>query len=124
VLAPHSFPGALNGERFDAWLTSTLLPDLDPGMIVIFDNLPVHRRRRVRELIEDADCHVCYLPPSSPDVNPIEHLNAKLKTHLRSVAARDPETLTTAIDEGLEQITPQDIAGCYRHCGFPPPESP
>ena len=122
VIAPCVFAGAVDGPLFQQWMTTWLLPTLVPGTTIVLDNLSVHRSPTVREAIEAAQCQVRYLPPYSPDFNPIEQVFAKLKTHLRGVGARAPDTLIDAIGAGLTQVTPQDIAGCYRHCGFPLPD--
>jgi transposase len=121
VVAPLVVPGAVDGQVFQQWLTTWLLPTLPAGSTIVLDNLSVHRNPAVRAAITAAQCQVRYLPPYSPDFNPIEQVFAKLKTHLRGVAARTPDTLLTAIGEGLNRVTVQDIAGCYRHCGFPLP---
>jgi transposase len=124
MLAPCVFEGAVTGPLFRRWLTEWLLPGLAPGTTVVMDNLNVHRNGLIRAALEAADGHLRYLPTYSPDFNPIELAFAKLKTHLRAVQARSRESLLTAIGEGVTRITPQDIAGFYRHCGFPltPPE--
>ncbi|MBA2556993.1 MAG: IS630 family transposase [Chloroflexi bacterium] len=123
VLEPCVFEGAVDGPLFQQWLTTWLLPKLPAGTTIVLDNLSVHRSPAVRKAVTAAHCHLRYLPSYSPDFNPIEQIFAKLKTHLRGAAARTPDTLITAIGEGLNRVTAQDIAGCYRHCGFPLPES-
>ena len=123
ILQPCVFPGALDGPLFQQWLTRWLLPTLAPGTTIVLDNLSVHRSPGVRAAIEAAHCAVRYLPPYSPDFNPIEQVFAKLKTHLRGVGARSPDDLVTAIGHGLDQITARDLAGCYRHCGYLLPTS-
>jgi transposase len=110
--------GAVDGLVFVPWLQQWLLPQLAPGTTLVLDNLSVHHNPAVRAAIEAAGCQVCYLPAYSPDFNPIELAFAKLKTSLRGVAARTRESLIAAIGQGLATITPTDIAGYYRHCGF------
>lgn len=123
VLAPCVFEGAVDGALFLQWLTEWLVPTLPSGTTVVLDNLSVHRSPAVRAVIEAAGCHVCYLPAYSPDFNPIELVFAKLKTHLRGVSGRAFDPLGQAIGSGLDRITATDLAGYYRHCGFPLPPS-
>jgi transposase len=118
VCAPLVIEGAIDGQVFVLWLAQWLLPQLAPGTTVVLDTLSVHHNPAVRQAVEAAGCQVCYLPAYSPDFNPIELVFAKLKTSLRGVGARSWESLTAAIGAGLTTITPADIAGCYRHCGF------
>lgn len=117
-LAPCVFEGALDGDLFLQWVREWLVPTLRPGHTVVMDNLSVHKNAQARAAIEAAQCRVRFLPSYSPDFNPIELAFAKLKTHLRGVAARAFEPLVTAIGAGLSRITPPDIAGYYRHCGY------
>lgn len=122
IAAPLAIEGAVDSAVFVPWLRDWLLPQLVPGMTLVCDNLSVHRHAAVGALVEAAGCRLEYLPPYSPDFNPIELLFAKLKTHLRAVACRTFDTLVAAIGTGLDAITVTDIAGCYRHCGFPLPD--
>lgn len=116
--APCVFEGAVTSVLFVRWLRRWLAPTLRRGTTVVLDNLSVHRNADVRAVIEAAGCHLCYLPASSPDFNPIEQAFAKRKTQLRAVGARAFEPLVAAIGDGLDRITTDDIAGCYRHSGF------
>jgi transposase len=118
VHAPCVFEGALDGAFFVRWTQEWLVPTLRPGMTVVLDNLSVHKHEAARDAIEAAGCQLLFLPAYSPDFNPIEMLFAKLKTYLRGIAARTFDPLVTAIGAGLTAITTQDIAGCYRHCGY------
>ncbi len=120
--APCVFAGAVTSDLFVRWVEDWLVPTLAPGTTVVLDNLSVHRNSAVRPAIERAGCHLRYLPAYSPDFNPIELAFAKLKSHLRGVAARSFEPLVSAIGTGLDRITPTDIAGFYRHCGFSLPQ--
>lgn len=115
---PCVFEGAVTSALFVRWIRRWLVPTLRRGTTVVLDNLSVHRNADVRAVIEAAGCQLCYLPAYSPDFNPIERAFAKLKTHLRAVAARDFEPLLAAIGDGLDRITTGDIAGFYRHGGF------
>ncbi len=120
--APCVFEGAVTSDLFVRWLREWLLPTLAPGTTVVLDNLAVHRNADVRPTIEAVGCHLRYLPPYSPDFNPIELAFSTLKTHLRGGAARSFETVLTAIGAGLDRITTADIQGYYGHCGFPLPD--
>jgi transposase len=117
--APCVFEGALDGALFVRWVSDWLVPTLRPGMTVVLDNLSVHKTPAARAAIEGAGCQLRFLPAYSPDFNPIEFMFAKLKTYLRGVAARTFEPLLAAIGDGLARGTPADIAGYYRHCGYP-----
>jgi len=110
--------GAVNGDVFEAFVEQVLVPDLRPGDVVIMDNLSSHKRQRVRELIEDADAHLAFLPAYSPDLNPIELIFAKVKQLLRSLACRTRETLWKAIQPVLDQVTTSDAHNCFKHCGY------
>ena len=125
ICAPLVIEGAIDGQVFVPWLQQWLLPQLAKGTTIVLDNLSVHHNPAVRAAIEAAGCQVRYLPVYSPDFNPIELVFAKLKPYLRGVAARSLEPLRHAIGEGLTTITPTDVAGYYRHCGFAlPPVQP
>lgn len=119
LLGELTITGALDGNAFAVYVTRVLVPQLWPGDVVIWDNLSAHKRARARIWIEAAGCQVLFLPPYSPDFNPIELAFSKLKTHLRGVGARSFETMLTAIGTGLEHMTATDIRGYYGHCGFP-----
>ena len=121
IAAPLVIEGAMDGPVFRQWIRAWLLPALARGTTIVLDNLNVHRHPEVRTAATAAGCHLRYLPAYSPDFNPIELAFAQLKAHLRGGAARAFEPLVTAIGEGFAQITSDDIAGYYRHCGFPLP---
>lgn len=110
--------GAVNAEFFEAFVEQVLVPQLRPGDLVILDNLSSHKRARTRALIQAAGADVRYLPPYSPDLNPIEMIFAKIKQLLRSLACRTQEALWTAVQSVLNQVTPSDAANCFRHCGY------
>ena len=120
--APCVFEGAVTSDLFVKWLREWLVPTLAPGTTVVLDNLAVHRNADVRPTIEEAGCQLRYLPPYSPDFNPIELAFSKVKTHLRGVAARSFEPLLAAIGTGLNRISTSDIRGYYDHCGFSLPD--
>lgn len=122
VLAPLAINGAIDSAIFVRWLTEWLLPGLPPGTTIVCDNLSVHRNPKVRPAIEAAKCHLRYLPPYSPDFNPIEQVFSTLKARLRAAASRTFEELVTAIGTALEATTPEHLANCYRHCGYKLPK--
>lgn len=110
--------GATDRVVFEAFVERLLAPSLRPGQTVIWDNLSVHKSARARELIEAVGCQVVFLPPYSPDFNPIEQAFSKLKAHLRRANQRTVEGLWTAIGDGLNRITAQDAQGWFKHCGY------
>lgn len=112
--------GAINREAFDAYVEQLLLPTLVPGQIVILDNLNVHKSPRARQLIEGAGCSLRFLPPYSPDFNPIEPAFAKIKQTLRGTAARTFPGIVAATGPALETITAADARGFFAHCGYQP----
>ncbi len=110
--------GAVNGEVFEAFVEQVLVPALGPRDVVILDNLSSHKRARTRELIEATGARLVFLPPYSPDLNPIELIFAKVKQLLRSLACRTRETLWAAMQSVLDQVSPADAENCYKHCGY------
>jgi transposase len=110
--------GAVNAEVFEAFVEQVLVPALRPGDLVVMDNLSSHKRQRTRELIEAVGATLEYLPPYSPDFNPIELVFAKVKQLLRSLACRTRETLWNLMQSVLDQVTPSDAANCFGHCGY------
>jgi transposase len=113
--------GAANATSFAAYLKDVLLPDLrrrKPDAVLLMDNLPAHKTARVRAVLDGSGFLYRYLPAYSPDLNPIEPGWAKLKSHLRRIAARTIEALQQALGPALDTITPQDAAGFFRHCGY------
>jgi transposase len=91
---------------------------LKEGEVMVMDNLQVHKSRRVKEIIEGAGAEVLFLPPYSPDFNPIEEAFSKVKTILRRIGARTREALVEATSEALDAISRQDAVGWFRHCGY------
>jgi len=109
---------AMDGEMFIAYVQHLLVPTLQKGDVVVMDNLSAHKRPEVRQLLEAAGARVLYLPPYSPDFNPIEMIWSKIKRLLRSFAARTIEALHDAFGQAFGAVTTSDIAGCFRHCGY------
>jgi len=110
--------GAVNGEVFEAFVQQVLVPTLKVGDIVVMDNLSSHKGQRVRELIESAGTTLLYLPPYSPDLNPIELAFAKFKQLLRSAGHRTIDALWQQVQHMLDKITASDAANFLRHCGY------
>ena len=108
----------MDGELFQTYLRESLVPTLRAGDVVVMDNLASHRHPRVRELIESVGAMPLYLPPYSPDFNPIEMIWSKVKGLLRTIAARTVDALHDAFGRAFAAVTPRDILGCFRHCGY------
>ena len=113
-----SVEGAVDGKAFESYIEHFLAPKLERGQIVVMDNLSVHKSKRVRRLIEEAGATLLFLPPYSPDMNPIEGAFSKVKSVLRKVAARTREALVEATGRALDTITTEDIRGFYTDCGY------
>ena len=103
---------------FLAYLEQVLCPQLRPGQVVIMDNLSAHKVAGVRQRIEATGARLMYLPPYSPDLNPIEQAWSKVKQILRSLKARTLEALETAVAEALRSITPANAMAWFSHCGY------
>src|SRR5438128_1048322 len=112
--------GSANGEVFEIYVEQILAPSLQPGQMVIMDNLSIHKGHKVRELIEARGCQLLFLPAYSPDFSPIEEAFSKVKAALRRVGARTHEALQQAIGQALLTVTAADAAGWFTHCGYPP----
>jgi transposase len=110
--------GSTTREVFEAYLERVLLPSLRPGQVVVMDNLSAHKGQRVRELIEQRGCELVYLPPYSPDFNPIEQAFSKVKGLLRRAEARTREALIEAMGWALSAVSTQDAHGYFGHCGY------
>ena len=110
--------GSTNGTVFQTYLEEVLLPTLGRGQVVVMDNLSAHKGERVRELIEGKGCELLYLPPYSPDFNPIEQAFSKLKSYLRDACARSRQMLMEVIGQALSTISASDAEGFFEHCGY------
>jgi transposase len=110
--------GSINSHVFEAFVEQVLAPKLLPGDLVILDNLSSHKGIRVKALIEAAGAGVLFLPPYSPNFNPIENAFAKLKQLIRSAEHRSRDALWSDMQRMLDQITPDDARGFFRHCGY------
>jgi transposase len=116
--APLVFEGPIDGEIFTAWAVHILVPTLEPGDIVVLDNLSVHKNAQARAAILAAGAEIWDLPPYSPDLNPIEKMWSKIKALLRQAKARSPEALFEAIAAALAKITLSDITNWFASCGY------
>jgi transposase len=110
--------GAVNADIFESFVEHVLVPELGPGDVVIMDNLSSHKRVRTRQLIEATGADLQFLPPYSPDLNPIEMIFSKLKQLLRSLALRTLDALWTGMQAVLDRLTPADAQHCFEHCGY------
>lgn len=120
IVAPFVIDCPVNRDVFETWLERVLVPDLHAGDVVVMDNLASHKGPRVRALIEAAGAELRYLPPYSPDFNPIENAFAKLKALLRKESARTIEALWCAIGRLVDLITPAECANMFAAAGYDP----
>jgi transposase len=115
---PYVFDGPINGERFRAYVEQCLVPTLKPGDIVVLDNLGSHKSAAVRKAIRAAGAKLLFLPPYSPDLNPIEQVFSKLKSLLRKAAERSVEATWQRIGSLLDRFPPQECANYLRNAGY------
>ena len=116
--APFVLDGPINGEWFLAYVQQLLIPTLSPGDVVIMDNLGSHKGKAVRRAIRQAGAHLIFLPPYSPDLNPIEQVFAKLKALLRKAAERTVEATWRRIGQLLDRFTPAECANYLTNSGY------
>ena len=112
--------GSATKAVFESYVERALAPSLSPGRVVVMDNLSAHKGERVRELVEACGCELLFLPPYSPDLNPIEEAFSKVKGLLRKAEARSREALIEALGRALDAVTVQDARGFFGHCGYRP----
>ncbi len=120
MTAPMVLDGAMNADAFRAYVDQVLIPTLTPGDIAIMDNLPAHKVAGIKEAIEAAGAQLRYLPPYSPDFNPIEMAFSKLKAHLRAKAERSIEALWDAVGKVITLFEPAECANYFAACGYDP----
>ena len=118
IAASLLIEGSVNGSVMEAFVREVLRPALQVGDVVVMDNYSVHKTRAVQAEFTAAGVELCYLPPYSPDLNPIEHCWSKVKTHLRAVEAREHERLYEEIGIALGKVTASDAKGWIKHCGY------
>jgi len=114
--------GSTSKEVFEAYIEHFLAPNLKGGQVVVMDNLSAHKGHRVKRLIKDRGCQLLYLPPYSPDLNPIEEAFSKIKRLLRIIEARTKETLVEGIGKALNVVGASDARGFFTHCGYGGPQ--
>jgi transposase len=112
--------GTTTARVFETYVEKVLVPSLRAEQIVVMDNLSAHKPRRVRQLIEERGCELIYLPPYSPDLNPMKKLSSKIKNLLRKVAARSKEALEEALGWALSAVSSEDGRGYFEHAGYRP----
>ena len=110
--------GSTTREVFETYLERVLAPSLRPGQVVVMDNLSAHKGAGVREIVEGRGCQLLYLPPYSPDLNPIEQAFSKVKGLLRRAEARSRGALIGAMGRALDAVSAQDARGFFVHCGY------
>ena len=116
--AAMTVESATDGDVFRAYVEQVLCPKLRPGDVVVMDNLSAHKVAGIRALIESRGAQLLYLPPYSPDLNPIEKAWSKFKKFLRDAKARTQEALDQAVTDALKTITADNAAAWFRHCGY------
>jgi transposase len=120
IVAPMTIDGAMTGQAFLAYVEQVLVPILKPGDIVVLDNLPAHKPIAIREAIEAAGAVMLFLPPYSPDFNPIEMAFSKIKALLKKAAARTVQDLWDAIRNAIDAVSPKDARSFFTACGYEP----
>lgn len=120
INAPMLIDGPMNGDTFLAYVRRVLVPTLRPGDVVVMDNLGCHKSPKVREAIEAAGAELRFLPPYSPDFNPIEFAFSKLKALLRAAAARTREALWSTVGLILDAVTPREARNLFTASGYEP----
>jgi transposase len=118
IEAPFVLDGPINGEWFRAWVEQLLIPTLTPGDVVVLDNLGSHKGKAVRRAIRRAGAHLLFLPPYSPDLNPIEQVFSKLKTLLRKANERTVEDTWRRIGSLLDRFSPAECSNYLTHAGY------
>ena len=120
MTAPFVYDGAMNGNVFLAYVEQVLVPTLEPDDVVVMDNLPAHKAAGVRNAIEAAGASLLYLPPYSPDFNPIENAFSKLKALLRAKAERTIDALWDAVGSIIHLFSPTECANYFQAAGYEP----
>ena len=120
LTAPWVIDGAMNGDAFEHYVKTQLAPTLKKGDVVVLDNLKAHKRDSVRRVVEKRGAWLLFLPPYSPDFNPIELAFSKLKSLLRKAAARTKKELDDAIADAIERYPAEECANYFKACGYEP----
>jgi transposase len=124
VVAPKAYDRAMNAETFEAWLEHHLLPTLNEGDVVVVDNLKAHKNPKVTEILARKNCTIKYLPPYSPDFNPIEMAYSKLKSVLRKLAERTVAGLIAILEACADLFKPDECENYFGACGYDLAELP
>lgn len=117
MVAPWAIKGAMDGPAFVAYVRDVLVPELEPGTVVILDNLPTHKCAEAAKIMQDAGCWFLFLPPYSPDLNPIEMAFSKLKAHLRRIGARNFTDMFNALSEICDLYTVDECRNYFKAAG-------
>lgn len=120
LIAPWIIKGAMDGPAFETYVTTQLAPTLAQGTVVILDNLATHKTLSAAQALRDRGCWLLFLPPYSPDLNPIEMAFAKLKSHLRRIGARTFDQLLKAIGDICNLFTPEECQNYFKAAGYDP----
>ena len=120
IVAPLVIPGAMDRAAFNAYVTQVLIPELEPGTVIIMDNLPAHKSPEAQAALRQAGCWMLFLPPYSPDLNPIEMAFSKLKANLRRIGARTFSALIEAIGEICDMFSPMECSNYFTEAGYLP----
>jgi transposase len=118
ILTGCVYDGGVGTAAFTAFVEQCLIQELRPGQVLVMDNLAAHKADEVRRLVESVGARVLFLPPYSPDFNPIENAISKIKQLLRKLGRRTVPDLIAAIGKAGRSITPEDVMGFMRHCGY------
>ena len=118
LIAPRGIKGAMDGEAFAAYVTQVLVPELEPGTVVILDNLATHKTVAAAKALQDTGCWFLFLPPYSPDLNPIEMAFSKLKAHLRRIGARTFTDMCHALTEICDLYSPEECWNYFKAAGY------
>jgi transposase len=118
IVAPMTIDGAMNGKMFRAYVEQVLVPELKPGDIVVLDNLPAHKVSGIGQILQKAGATLRFLPPYSPDFNPIENAISQIKSILKKIAARTKGALEQAIAEAVDAVTPQHARNYFKAAGY------
>jgi transposase len=118
LIAPWIIKGAMDREAFDSYIATQLAPAIAPGTVIILDNLCVHKSAKAAEILKVKGCWFLFLPPYSPDLNPIEMAFAKLKAHLKRIGARTFDILIKAIGDICNLFSPDECSNYFRHANY------
>lgn len=118
IEAPWVLDGPINGDAFRTYIRTQLIKTLKPGDIVILDNLGSHKDTAVRQMVRDAGAHLLFLPPYSPDLNPIEQMFSKVKHHMRLAMGRTVQAVQDALAQIIDTISPQECKNYFSHAGY------